>query len=100
MVRQRFLTHFKPWLFVVFKAAALILAFQAVDQIRSRLQYPPLDILDVVTAVAFVLLVLAALCAMWAWGEWLCFKLRWFRTVYHRAKHAVRSARPIKGGMI
>src|SRR5262249_7516434 len=92
MVKQRFLTHFKPWLFAVFKAAGLILAFQAVDQIRSRLQYAPLDIIDVVTAASFGLLVLAAFCAMWAWGEWFCFKLRCFRSIFYRGKQAVRSA--------
>ena len=100
MVKQRFLTHFKPGLFAVFKAAGLILTFQVVDQIRSRLQHAPLDILDVVTAAAFSLLVLAAFCAMWAWGEWLCFKLRWFRMVVDRSKPAVRSVQPIKGRTI
>jgi len=67
MVKQRFLTHFKPWLIVVGKAGALIVGYQLFDQIRIRLQRPPLDISDVVTAATIALLALALLCACWAW---------------------------------
>lgn len=79
MVKQRFLTHFKPWLFAVSKAGGVIVAYQLFDQIRMRLQRPPLDISDVVTAATIALFTLALLCSFWACGEWCCFKLRRFR---------------------
>jgi hypothetical protein len=79
MVKQRFLTHFKPWLIAVCKAGALIVTYQLLDQIRSWLQHPPLNISDVVTAATIALFALALLCACWAWGEWCCFKMRRFR---------------------
>ena len=82
MVKQRFLTHFKPWLIVVAKAGALIVGYQLFDQIRIRLQHPPLDISDVVTAATIALFALALLCACWAWGEWLCFRMRRFRGLW------------------
>ena len=99
MVKHRFLTHFKPWLFAVFKTAGLILAFQVVDQIRSRLRYAPLDILDVVTAALFGLLALATFCLVWAWVEWFCFKLRGLRPFLGGVKYA-RSTKPIAGRMV
>ena len=79
MVKQRFLTHFKPWLIAVSKAGGLIVAYQLFDQIRRLLQRPPLDISDVVTAATIALFTLALFCIFWAWGEWCCFKLRRFR---------------------
>jgi len=65
MVKQRFLTHFKPWLIAVTKAGALIVTYQLLDQIRIRLQRPPLDISDVLRASTIVLLTLAVL---WSLG--------------------------------
>ena len=50
MVKQRFLTHFKPWLFAVIKVGVLIVGYQLFDQIRAYFQYAPLTIMDVVTA--------------------------------------------------
>ena len=79
MVKQRFLTHFKPWLIAVSKAGALIVTYQLLDQIRIRLQRPPLDISDVMKAATIALLALGLFCGLWAWGEWCCFKLRRFR---------------------
>jgi len=78
MVKQRFLTHFKPWLFAVGKAGALIVGYQLFDQIRIRLQRPPLDISDVLVAAAVAISVLALFCGLWAWGEWFWFRLRSF----------------------
>jgi hypothetical protein len=78
MVKQRFLTHFKPWLFAVGKAGALIVGYQLFDQIRMRLQCPPLDISDVLVAAAVAISVLALFCGLWAWGEWFWFRLRSF----------------------
>lgn len=82
MVKQRFLTHFKPWLFAVGKAGALIVGYQLLDQIRTRLQHPPLDISDVVSAATIALFTLALFCGFWAWGEWCCFKVRRFRGLW------------------
>ena len=35
MVKQRFLTHFKPWLVAVIKVTGLIVAYQLFDQVRT-----------------------------------------------------------------
>ena len=86
MVKQRFLTHFRPWLIAVSKAGGLIVAFQLFDQVRTRLQRPPLDVSDVVTAATIALLTLALFCAFWAWGEWCCFKLRRFHWLWSDGK--------------
>jgi hypothetical protein len=79
MVMQRFLTHFKPWLIAVTKAGALIVVYQLLDQIRARLQHPPLNTADVLMAATVALTALALLCGLWAWGEWCWFRLRRFR---------------------
>jgi hypothetical protein len=86
MVKQRFLTHFRPWLVAVTKAGALIVAYQLLDQIRIRLEYAPLDIGDVVMAATTALFALALFYALWAWGEWCWFKLRRFRSFYRELK--------------
>jgi len=88
MVKQRFLTHFKPWLIAVCKAGALIVTYQVLDQIRTWRQHPPLNISDVVTAATIALFALALLCACWAWGEWCCFKMRRFRGLWSDYKLA------------
>jgi hypothetical protein len=79
MVKQRFLRHFKPWLFAVSKAGALIVAYQILDQARRRFQCAPLDISDVLKTSTIALFTLALVCGLWAWGEWCCFKLRSLR---------------------
>jgi hypothetical protein len=89
MVKQRFLTHFTPWLIAVTKAGALIVGYQLFDQIRTRLQYAPLDVGDVVMAATTALFALALFCALWAWGEWCWFKLRAFRRFSRELKQAL-----------
>ena len=79
MVKQRFLTHFKPWLIAVSKAGALIVVYQLFDQIRTRLEHPPLGISDVLMAATIALFALALVCGLWAWAEWCSFKSRRFR---------------------
>ena len=93
MVKQRFLTHFKPWLIAVGKASGVIVAYQLFDQIRRLLQRPPLNISDVVTAAMIALFTLALFCSFWAWGEWCCFRLRRFRGPWsdHKLASAVQS---------
>ena len=75
MVKQRFLTHFKPRLFAVIKACGLIVGYQLFDRARTYFQYPPLTILDVVTAATTGLFIIGLLCGFWAWGEWGWHKL-------------------------
>ena len=48
MVKQRFLTHFKPWLFAVIKVVGLIVGYQLFDKARTYFQYAPLNSVDVV----------------------------------------------------
>ena len=93
MVKQRFLTHFKPWLFAVGKAGALIVSYQLFDQIRTRLQHPPLNIADVLMAATVAISVLALFCVMWAWGEWLWFRLRSFVSFSRKFRLDVRNHR-------
>lgn len=93
MVRQRFLTHFKPGLFAVIKAGGLILSYQTLDQIRARLQYAPLDIGDVLKASIIALIGLALSCGVWAWGEWCWFKLRSLRNFCCEVKRAYSNDR-------
>ena len=93
MVKQRFLTHFKPWLFAVGKAGALIVSYQLFDQIRTRLQHPPLNIADVLMAATVAISVLALFCVMWAWGEWFWFRLRSFVSFSREFRLALRNHR-------
>jgi hypothetical protein len=89
MLKQRFFTHFKPWLIGVSKAGGVIVAYQFLDQIRMQLQRPPLNIFDVVAAATIALSTLGLICCFWAWGEWCCFKLHRFRGWTSRYKLAV-----------
>jgi hypothetical protein len=59
----------------VSKAGALIVAYQALDQMRRRFQYAPFDISDVLKASTIALFTLALLCGLRAWGEWCWVKL-------------------------
>jgi hypothetical protein len=93
LVKQRFLTHFKPWLIAVTKACTLIVTYQLLDQIRTRLQHPPLNISDVLRAATIALFALALFCTLWAWGEWCCFKLRRFRGAWSAHKLAFAAQR-------
>ena len=109
MVKQRFLTHFKPWLFAVIKVGGLIVGYQLFDQIRTYFQYAPLHIMDVVTASTIALLVIAMICGLWAWGEWCWFKLHRLRRSCRELKQAlnnrwrprtVRTSRSVAGTMV
>lgn len=93
MVKQRFLTHFKPWFFLVSKAGALIVSYQLLDQARRHLQYASFAISDVLKAITIVLVVLAGFCGLRAWTEWCWFKLRAFRTVSGEIRRAVKAHR-------
>jgi hypothetical protein len=93
MLKQRFLTHFKPWLIAVSKAGALIVAYQLFDQIRMRLQHPPLNISDVLRAATIVLSALALFCALWAWAERCFFEVRRFRGSWGDYKFAFATHR-------
>ncbi len=109
MVKQRFLTHFKPWLSAVIKVGGVIVGYQLFDQLRTRFQYPPLNIVDVVRAATVALSVVGLLCAIWAWGEWCWFKLRRLQTSCGELKRALNDVRrprtvgtsqPVAGRMV
>jgi hypothetical protein len=109
MVKQRFLTHFKPWLFAVIKVVGLIVGYQLFDRIRTYFQYSPLNIVDVVMAATVALFVIGLLCGLWAWGEWCWFKLRGLRRFCSELKQAsnsrwrprtVRTARSVAGNIV
>ena len=88
MVKQRFLTHFKPWLIAVTKAGALIVTYPLLDRICIWLQRPPLNIADVVMAATIALFALALFCTLWAWAEWCRFKFRRFHAFWSNFKLA------------
>jgi len=109
MVKQRFLTHFKPWLFAVSKVVGLIVGYQLFDKTRTYLQYTPLNIVDVVVAATVALFAISLLCGLWAWGEWCWFKLRRLRQFCSELKQAfnnrrgprtIRTSRPVVGTMV
>ena len=109
MVKQRFLTHFKPWLFAVSRVGGVIVGYQLFDQTRMYFQYAPLNIADVVTAATVTLFVVGLLCGLWAWGEWCWFQLRGLRGlcrelkrafVNHRRPRAVGTARSVTATMV
>lgn len=75
MVKQRFLTHFKPWLFAVIKVVGPIVGYLLFNKTRTYLQYAPLNIVDVLIGAVVALLMAGLVCWFWAWGEWCWFKL-------------------------
>ena len=109
MVKQRFLTHFKPWLFAVIKVVGLIVGYQLFDKTRTYLQYAPLNSVDVVVVATVALLAIGLLCGLWAWGEWCWFKLWSLRRFCGELKQAlnnprrsrtIRTSRPVAGTMV
>ena len=93
MVKQRFLTHFKPWLVAVIKVTGLIVAYQLFDQIRTYFQYSSLSIANVVSGAMVLLFVVGLLCMITAWGEWCWFRLRRLRWFFRKLGETTRSTR-------
>jgi hypothetical protein len=93
MVKQRFLTHFKPWLVAVIKVTGLIVAYQLFDQVRTYFQYASLSIANVVSGATVLLFVVGLLCMITAWGEWCWFKLRRLRWFFRRFGEIPRANR-------
>jgi hypothetical protein len=109
MVKQRFLTHFKPWLFAVTKIVGFIVGYQLLNATRTYFQYTPVNSVDVVVAATVALLVIGLLCGLWAWGEWCWFKLHRLRRSCRELKQAlnnrwrprtVRTSRSVAGTMV
>jgi len=108
MVKQRFLTHFKPWFFAVTKVVGLIVGYQLFDKARTYFQYAPLNSVDVVVVATVALLAIGLLCGLWAWGEWCWFKLCRLRRysglkqAFDHRWHArtVRTSRSVAGNMV
>ena len=90
MVKQRFLTHFKPWLFAVIRVGGLIVGYQLFDRIRTYFQYAPLNIDGCGDGGNSALLMIAMVCGLWAWGEWCWFKLRRLRGFCRRSEAILR----------
>ena len=93
MVKQRFLTHFKPWLVAVIKVTGLIVAYQFFDQVRTHFEYASLSIANVVSGATVLLFVIGLLCMITAWGEWCWFKLRWLRWFFGKLGEIPRANR-------
>jgi hypothetical protein len=93
MVKQRFLTHFKPWLVAVIKVTGLIVGYQLFDQVRTYFQYSSLSIANVVSGAIVLLFVVGLLCAITAWGEWCWFRLRWLRWFFRQLGERSRANR-------
>ena len=109
MVKQRFLTQFKPWLFAVIRVVGLIVGYQLLNETRTYFQYTPVNSVDVVVAATVALLVIGLLCGLWAWGEWCWFKLHRLRRSCRELKQAlnnrwrprtVRTSRSVAGTMV
>src|SRR5579871_4443965 len=66
MVKQRFLTHFKPWLVAVIKVSGLIVGYQLFDQVRTYFQYASLTIANVMLGATVTLVVIGLLCMIMA----------------------------------
>ena len=93
MVKQLFLTHFKPWLVAVIKVTGLIVAYQLFDQVRTYFQYASLNIANVVSGAIVILFVIGLLCMITAWGEWCWFRLRRFRRFFRKFKETSKANR-------
>ena len=93
MVKQRFLTYFKPWLVAVIKVTGLIVAYQLFDQVRTYFQYASLSIATVVSGAIVLLFVIGLLCMITAWGEWCWFRLRRLRWFFRQLRERSRANR-------
>jgi hypothetical protein len=93
MVKQRFLTHFKPWLVAVIKVTGLIVAYQLFDQVRTYFEYASLSIANVVSGAIVLLFVVGLLCMITAWGEWCWFRLRRLRWFFRQLGERSRANR-------
>src|SRR6266851_409532 len=91
MVKQRFLTHFKPWLFAVIRVVVPIVGYQLFNKARTYLQYAPLNSVDVLLGAVVALVMAGLLCGLWAWGEWCWFKLQRLRGFCAELKRAFRN---------
>ena len=92
MVKQRFLIHFKPWLFTVMKVVGPIVG---VSTLREAPAAPsvrcPSACRSLLMGALLALLLTALLCWLWAWGEWFWFKLRRFRGFLSELRQCFRS---------
>src|SRR5258708_32688400 len=86
MVKQRFLTHFKPWLFAVTKVVGFIVGYQLLNETRTYFQYTPLNSVDVVVAATAGIPVNGPLCRLSRWGERGWLQLRKVRPACDRVK--------------
>ncbi len=79
MVKQRFLTLFKPLAITFAKVFGPILAYHLFGLGREYFQFLPLSLLELLMGAGALLLSVALICALRAWGEWQWSQLRRMR---------------------
>jgi hypothetical protein len=79
MVKQRFVTLFKPLTVTFAKVFGPILGYHLFGLGREYFQFLPLSLLELLMGTGGILLSLALVCALWACGEWQWSQLRWLR---------------------
>lgn len=99
MVKQRFLTRFRPAVVTVLKVFGPVLGYQLLELVLGHFRYLPPSILDVLMVAAAILLVIALICGAWAWGEWSWARLRRLRFFWSEVKRFSREYwSPQQGG--
>ncbi len=79
MVKQRFVTLFRPLIITFTKVFGAVLGYHLFGMAREYFQYLPIRLVELLVGGGAVLLTIALLCWLWAWGEWLWSKLRRLR---------------------
>lgn len=79
MVRQRFVTLFKPLAVTFAKVFVPILAYHLFGLAREYFHYLPISLLELLMAAGGVLVSIALGSVLWAWGEWQWSQLRRLR---------------------
>jgi len=79
MVKQRFVTLFRPLTVTFAKVFGAVLGYHVFGMAREYFQYLPIRLVELLVGGGAVLLTIALLCWLWAWGEWSWSKLRRLR---------------------
>jgi hypothetical protein len=91
MVRQRFVTLFKPLVITFAKVFGLIFGYHLFGLGRQYFHYLPLSLLELLMATGGVLVSIALGCVLWAWGEWQWSQLRRLRGFASELKRCSRN---------
>jgi hypothetical protein len=79
MVKQRFVTLFKPLAVTFAKVFGPILGYHLFGIGREYFQFLPLSLVELLMGAGGILLAIALLFTLWAWGEWQWSQLRRLR---------------------